>query len=397
MDLYSTVLAMTNETLVASFVAGDSYPDVWIRDLNTFITMASGANPQTDVRNALNGFFDRQNATSGEVPDGYRPNPNATSPYEPPPLQWPSCTGDTPDACKNNVETDQESSLVSATRQYVDYFDDIGFLTEHITQLELALDFLANYRTTDTYNNLIWGGTTFDWGDCQAEDEVQDCRILEPASHRAIDVYDNAMYALALQDLIYLESLLNRDSSIYQLLLDDLRSDVRKYLWNDDTQKFTNHLYLEEQAFDPSFDEDLVYYHGGTTIAMLAGFLTNDEVAASYQRMKDNVELAGGEVTVGLTMYPPYPSDLTTKMMGEYTYQNGGDWAWFGGRTVSALAKLKFCDEAREALQPMLERVVANNGFYEWWGKDNTPNGSSTFHGSAGVLGLAIQDVNDNC
>ena len=35
-----------------------------------------------------------------------------------------------------------------------------------------------------------------------------------------------------------------------------------------------------------------------------------------------------------LTIYPPYPGDPT---MPEWSYQNGGDWAWFGGRVVSRM------------------------------------------------------------
>ncbi len=38
----------------------------------------------------------------------------------------------------------------------------------------------------------------------------------------------------------------------------------------------------------------------------------------------------------------------------------------------------------------MVERVIENDGFYEWYSRDNRPRGSGTFRGSAGVLSKAI-------
>lgn len=42
--------------------------------------------------------------------------------------------------------------------------------------------------------------------------------------------------------------------------------------------------------------------------------------------------------------------------------------------------------------RPMFERVVKNQGFYEWYARDGKPSGSGTFRGEAGVLFRAIQD-----
>ena len=46
-------------------------------------------------------------------------------------------------------------------------------------------------------------------------------------------------------------------------------------------------------------------------------------------------------------------------------------------------------------LKPMVSRVIRNNGFFEWWTRDNQPKGSGQFRGSAGVLGLAINQLLD--
>jgi hypothetical protein len=76
--------------------------------------------------------------------------------------------------------------------------------------------------------------------------------------------------------------------------------------------------------------------------------------------------------------------------MYPYGYQNGGDWTWFGARMVLALVEQGMVQEAYQELRPMVERVVVNEGFYEWYTVDNKPTGSGTFRGSAGVLYDAI-------
>ena len=66
--------------------------------------------------------------------------------------------------------------------------------------------------------------------------------------------------------------------------------------------------------------------------------------------------------------------------------ENGGDWTWFGARMIQALVEHGMIAEAYEELQPMLERVVENQGFNEWYTPAGEPMGSGTFRGEAGVL-----------
>jgi hypothetical protein len=101
---------------------------------------------------------------------------------------------------------------------------------------------------------------------------------------------------------------------------------------------------------------------------------------------------ASGAGSIGLTMYPPYPEgSFENKSMYPYGYQNGGDWTWFGGRMIQQLVNYGFVEEAYEQLVPMTERVVKNDGFFEWYTEKNEPKGSGTFRGSAGVLYKAIE------
>ena len=110
--------------------------------------------------------------------------------------------------------------------------------------------------------------------------------------------------------------------------------------------------------------------------------------------MKNNVALSGAP-SIGLTVYPPYPKNVLGEISGDlfdsYIYQNGGDWTWYGGRIIQQLIANGFIEDAYELSKPIMERVIKNDGFYEWYTIDNKPSGSGDFKGSAGVLAKSIE------
>jgi glycogen debranching enzyme len=81
--------------------------------------------------------------------------------------------------------------------------------------------------------------------------------------------------------------------------------------------------------------------------------------------------------------------------MYPYGYQNGGDWTWFGARMITGLVHYGFVREAYQEIQPMIKRVLANRGFYEWYTREGKPAGSGSFRGGAGVLFTAILALQD--
>ena len=83
------------------------------------------------------------------------------------------------------------------------------------------------------------------------------------------------------------------------------------------------------------------------------------------------------------------------KGMYPYGYQNGGDWTWFGARMITALVQYGYVEDAYRELGPMIDRVIANKGFFEWYTVDGKPTGSGEFRGSAGVLMEAIDALQD--
>ena len=374
---------MARAIVSGGFNAGDSYAEVWIRDYNTFIELSMEVLSDEDVRRNLNVFWGFQ-GDDGNIVDGFIEKSSDLDGYD----YISSDLEPSYLAHKNTVETDQEASLIQAVYKYVkmsgnmDYLQEVIHGRKVIDRMEDALRFLAENKTDAGYG-LLTGATTVDWGDVQPEHEWG--VAIDENTHYSIDIYDNAMYAIALTD--FMELCDDPEKVQYWTSVrEDLKNNVRKHLWDSERQKFIPHIYLDGSPFPKDFDENQIYYHGGTAVAVLAGFLTPEEVAHANQRMLENVRKAHAQ-TIGITVYPPYPHGYFKNAgLYPYGYQNGGDWTWFGARMIMGLIEYGFIEEAYLELQPMLERIVENQGFNEWYTPAGEPMGSGTFRGEAGVL-----------
>lgn len=383
-----TVKSRAEDLIKKGFTAGDGYGEVWIRDFNTFMDVSCKVNDKAQIKKHLLTFFKFQQEDGG-ILDGYVPASNNSVGYN----YYHSKLAPEYAGHKNTVETDQESSLIQAVAKYIRNTGDKSILKETIAgrtvqqRMEEAMKFLLKQRYEPKYG-LIWGATTADWGDVQPEHSWG--VVLDSNSHRAIDIYDNAMFVIAINDYLSTADPDAKRKNYWNGVNSRLKKNIIKYLWDRQRNQFKPHIYLNGSPFPASFNESAVYYHGGTTTAIGAGLLSKAQVLEAYQRMQENVKLANA-ATIGLTLYPVYPQgSFKNTGMGPYSYQNGGDWTWFGGRTITALIKYGYLKEAKEALKPMLARVIKNNGFYEWYTPANVPQGSSSFKGEAGVLWTAI-------
>jgi len=369
------------------FVAGTGYPEIWIRDFNTFINASLAAGSPAEVKEKLLLFFKYQ-GDDGNIVDGLVPKNKAAGGYD-----YRYATLDTNYAAhKNTVETDQETSLIQAVKKYIDYTKDINFLNTEVgdhtvwERMNEALQYLYKERMVKEYG-LIKGATTIDWGDVQPE-AGWGVRINDKTKW-TIDIYDNAMLLIALNDMLALTKTTGTASTPLQQQANSLRHNIRKYLWDDKAKKYIPHIYLDGSPFPKDFDEQEILYTGGTVCAILAGMHTKAEVNLINQQFLQ-AAAAEPKATIGITVYPPYPSAVFPNMAA-YTYQNGGDWTWFGGRMIQALILNGFYKEAYEEMSPMLSRILQYHGFYEWWDvKTGAPKGSGDFRGSAGVLFDAI-------
>lgn len=371
------------------FNAGDGYGEVWIRDYNTFIELSAEVFEAKELEENLLVFF-RLQGVDGNIVDGFIPKEKAVQTDD----GYQYIYNDLePNYCghKNTVETDHESSLVQAVFKYVKKTGNTRFLNAKVgaetvaERMEEAMQFLLDHRWANNLG-LIYGATTADWGDVQ-HTHPWGVYITDDTKY-CVDIYDNAMMLIALDNLM---EMVQETRAKWQPIRDALAKNTMKVLWDDKNEKFIPHVYLNGSPYPDSFDENAIYYHGGTAVAIEAGLLSKAQVKKSLNRMIANVK-ASGAGSIGLTMYPPYPKwAFENKGMYPYGYQNGGDWTWFGGRMIQQLIKYGFIKEAYEQLLPMTNRVVKNRGFYEWYTIDNKPEGSGTFRGSAGVLYRAIQ------
>lgn len=386
-----TVYDEARKLVSSGFNAGDGYSEVWIRDLNTFTELATKVTDNEKLKEALLTFFKFQ-GKDGNIMDGYTEIKNANSGG----IFYYSKLAPEFAAHKNTVETDQETSLIQAIYKYIEATGDRSILKVQIDnstveeRMGKALNFLLEYRF-DKKHGLLWGATTADWGDVQPEHDWG--VVIDSSSHFAIDIYDNAMFVIALNNYIDLLAL-DYQKKPWKLIKEEIVRNTKNQLWDKKNNKYRTHIYLKDSPFPSDFDENKIYYHGGTAIAIEAGLLNKKQVKQAYEKMKSNVKAAGAQ-TIGLTLYPVYPNGFfKNKGMTEYGYQNGGDWTWFGGRMVQQLIHYGLYDEAYEALSPMLDRVLLHKGFYEWWTPAGEPKGSGQFRGSAGVLWSAIEQLN---
>ena len=366
------------------FNAGDGYAEVWIRDYTTFIDLAAEVYDTNMLKENLRVFF-RLQGDDGNIIDGFIPKEKAKPTKDGYKFIFTDLEKQYA-GHKNTVETDHETSLVQGVFRYFKKTGDKDFLKEKIgdktvaERMEWSMDFLMKKRF-DKKHGLIWGDTTADWGDVQPLGAWG--VFITKDSHLAIDIYDNAMFIIALDNLI---EMVPATKQKWLPIKESIAKNTMKYLWDKENQKFIPHIYLKDSPFPADLDENKIYYHGGTAVAILAGLLNKKQIKISLDKMIDNVKKSGAG-SIGLTMYPPYPEGaFQNKGMYPYGYQNGGDWTWFGGRMIIALAENGFMKEAYEQAKPMMERVVKNDGFFEWYTVDNKPKGSATFKGSAGVL-----------
>ena len=386
---FHQVDSMARAVIGQGLNAGSGYSQIWARDMNTFIETACEITDPKVLREAILLFFALQQPND-EMIDGYVLKPdftwNDTCPYY-------SDAAPEHVGFKNTVETDQETSLIQIVGKYIRKTGDKSILQQDVAgrtvmnRMEGMVEYLLRERYNEEYG-LLFGAMTADWGDVQPNDDFG-CDFNELSS-RAIDVYDNAMFIIALD---YLKEMSDDASAKakWQNLRDKIAQNVRKHLWDDANKKFIPHIYIDPSPIPAGFDENKIHYHGGTTIAMEAGLLSKEEVGIVNAQMLENVRLSGMP-SIGLTLYPTYPEGFFRGWMEKpYHYQNGGDWTWFGGRTIQQLIAHGYVQEAYDEIRPMIDRVIQNKGFFEWYGMGNVPSGSGHFKGSAGTLAKAIE------
>ena len=143
-----------------------------------------------------------------------------------------------------------------------------------LERMNAMVDYLMRERYNEKYG-LLYGAMTADWGDVQPNDDFG-CDMND-LSDLAIDVYDNAMFIIALDYLLEMAPD-SPQASRWKSLREGIERNVRAHLWDVKRQKFIPHIYPEKSPIPEGFDELAIHYHGGTAIAIEAGLLSKDEI-----------------------------------------------------------------------------------------------------------------------
>ena len=358
---------------VSGFKAGLNYPQIWLRDSTVFLPVVSYLYPSPFLKSWLEAHL------SFQQPDGAL-------------FDWLDENGQ---RGKNTTETDQESSAVQAAYLVSQLIGQEWLSTpikgeKLIERLERALRFVLQKRWSTKYN-LVQGAHTIDWGDVDLIDPNQQAIITDERTKWTVDIYDQAMFYLACQNISHLWSQLKakEKSQFWAKIAHQVKRNTHKWLWDERRGYFIIHRH--NSSWSHPFPEEDIFPVGGNIMAILAGLaspLQAESILSVLFQRKAKYNLP----TVSATLLPPYPPQTFKHPLVDepFEYQNGGQWDWWGGRAVLALFQHGHSLKAKQSLAEIIAQIRQNRGLFEWATKDGVAQGSDYFTASAGALGQAL-------
>jgi hypothetical protein len=358
---------------IYGFSAGKDYPQIWLRDASTIIPASRYFYGKPHLCSWLEEhlIFQKEN---GSLED------------------WIDSRGSSD---KNTTETDQEASAIQAAFQVCElvgpqWLEKAVQGEKIISRLERALEFVLRSRLNEKYG-LLAGAHTADWGDVDMVDEDQKAVYVDERTHWTADIYDQSMFCLACQNLAEMfEALGQREKSAFWMRQSEsIKKNTNKWLWEKDRGFYKVHLHLDSLCHD--FDEDNIFAMGGNAMAILSGIADAEKSRPIIKQALDR-QKSFGVSTISGTLLPPYPKNFFKHPLVDdpFEYQNGGQWDWFGARLVYAMFEQGFSRTAKEKLIEILQKNLANRGFFEWDNREGIGLGSDYYAGSAGSLGKAV-------
>ena len=354
--------------------AGNIYPQFWVRDNNTALHASRFFNDEKYLNSWIELHLSLQ-GDDGNIHD------------------WVMDGGITD---KNTVETDQETSLVQAAYNYCLWSGNDEWLMKEIKgvpilqRLENAMQYLLKNKL-DASSGLLVGAHTIDWGDVELGQEDYAAVYADENSIWTIDIYDQSMFVIAAKNLSELYSKINDDEKAdhWEDIANNFAEKTRKQLWMPEKGYFRICSHVTDYIHD--FDEDSLFGMGGNAMAVLSG-IADEEMAASIFDTAVERQNEYGITTISGAVLPPYPEGTFSHpaVRTPYTYQNGGQWDWFGARLITAMYRLGYDSLADQKLIEIAEKVSTNRGINEWEAPDGTPCGSKNYAGAAGTICQAI-------
>ena len=380
---------------VKAFGAGAAYPQVWLRDSATVMPLARYHYPAPYLTSWLEEHLANQ-APDGGLDDWIAAGPVSEFVRDAPRARQVFRAGAaTLTADKNTVEADQESSAVIGICEAFRVTGDRAWLRKPIGGVPLleradrALGFLLSKRF-DGGHGLVVSGFSADWGDVAPIHADQRAIYLDERTPRVAGLYTNAMFAEASRCLGGLHAVVDdvagarrwRDTAAA------ITAAVDRHLWQQARGFYRMHAPLGATGLP---DDSGVFATGGNAVALLSGI--GDEgrarriIAAAVSRRKRY-----GVSTIAGTLLPPYRAGLFAHpaLRDPWSYQNGGQWDWFGARLVLAAFERGQSALARRWLGELAQKAERNKGLHEWHTRDGEGRGSPTYAGSAGALAAAV-------
>jgi len=375
---------------VRAFGAGAHYPQVWVRDNATVLPLSRFLCPREYLTSWIEEHLAHQDGIGG-IYDWIAAGNPAAFRADSPLAREVGVEGTVLSADRNSVASDQESSLVLAVTDVYRITGDRAWLDRSVrgrSVLERTQDALNALlrRRLDGETGLLVSGLTADWGDVSPRWPDQRAIYLDAVTPRVGSLYASALFSRAASSLAdLLDSLGRRGRAAYwRHHAGRVRAGIES-LWQERRGFYRMH------GPGPLGDHSDRFALGGNAIALTVGAHAETRV----MRVMDVAERRRrryGVSTIAGALLPPFPTGFFVHpaLRAEWTYQNGGQWDWFGGRLLLAAFRSGEAARARAGLTDIARKASLNRGLYEWHTREGEGRGSASYAGSAGALGAAL-------
>ena len=375
---------------VSGFFPGRDYHELYIRDTASALLVAPYLYPDAFLRTTVEEFLSRQwtAPAAKQLRFGEPSLPGSGAIYG---LIAPGGWAD-----KSTATSDEEPSLIHSAYRYVSAVGGSAWLSCDIqgstvaARLHAALDQLVIVRT-DPATGLIMRAHTTDWGDIRMQGGDTPTHVDPSGEVWTVSIYDQAVAYLAMRQLAEIMRLAEDSSSsqLWSQRADALRIQTNRYLWQQGRGYYRTHLHVT--PFEHGFDED-----GMVSIANAVAVYAGLAGEAQTQRIFSALEatrLEAGVEKPGLAIYPPYPGGVFNHPnMGDWLYQNGAQWDWWGAVQITAEFITGHSELARTHLGSLARSWKANPGsIAEWEDPFGGPKqGTLDYTAAAGTAAEAV-------
>lgn len=382
---------------VQGFGAGAGYPQIWLRDSATIIPASRYFYDTPWLTTWLEEHLYHQNE-DGNLFDwigfgNYNMLKFAGAPHA---KRLVKGSVTTLVADKNSVDADQEVSAVLSA--YIAYKITGGkhFLLKPVNglpllrRLEESLYYLLLHRY-DEKTGLITKGYTIDWGDVSIAHDSQSAIYMDDKTPREVNTYTNAYFVLAANAVSEMYAALENEgnAAFWKKKAEEIKKKINAVLWDEKQGFYRMHILVDKA--EKVMDDASFFALGSNALAIQSG-VAGEKKAARIFENAGALQKKYNFSTISGVLHPPYPEGFFSHfaITKPYTYQNGGQWDWFGGRLILQEFKHGYSESAYAHLLEIAKKAEKNKGLYEWDTPDGNGMGSAQLAGGAGALAGAL-------